>query len=179
MGCPGDDSGTDTGAGDSTTTGAGSTTGGNVGDTSTTGNDETGGATTSGSSGAATTEGDSTSAGSSGGDTTDGDESSSSSGEDMPSACEVYAQIAVDCLGEDPSYQAKIATYCESYIMMLEVEVHPTCGSLWEDAIACLSTLTCKEAQMVGDKGGPCAMEFDSFDTLCGDGAGKPEPPKP
>ena len=30
MGCPGDDSGTDTGAGDSTTTGAGSTTGGNT-----------------------------------------------------------------------------------------------------------------------------------------------------
>lgn len=171
MGCPGDDSGTDTGASDTSTGGAGSTTSGNADGTTTTGDVATEGGTTSGSSGAPATGGDTTGGDTTGGDTTEGAESSSSSGEGMPSACEVYAQIAVDCLGEDPAYVGKIATYCESYIMMLEAEVHPTCGMLWEDAIACLSTLTCEEAQMVGDEGGPCAEEFDTFDTLCGDGA--------
>jgi len=117
---------------------------------------DTGGATDTGDTGGDTTL---STSGDTGGDTSRTGSSGSDTGEEV-SGCEAYAEHQVECgaLTED---------MIDTYVLGCNDDVQDyydiggrECGVAYEDALACLAALDCRE---IG-----CDDEFGAIDTACG-----------
>ncbi len=175
-GCPGDDGG---GTGDDSS-GTGEATSSGGGDTAVT---PTAGPETESGTGGGSSEAPGSSSGEeSTGEGSTGEGSSSevgsSSGETMPSGCEIYIQFYVDCYGEiDPVYQEEYIDNCEMVMADLDVQYDPSCSMLYEEAMVCATALPCEEFGTAFDPGEPCEAEAAALAALCSPDPVDPPPP--
>lgn len=96
-------------------------------------------------------------------DTTAGEATTTgeSTGEPPNSVCQDYADLITECYSEKEG-QA-VLDYCPEYLQGLYDSYGEDCVSVYEDFLACLSTLTCKE--FMGDA---CPDEQAAVTKACG-----------
>lgn len=80
--------------------------------------------------------------------------------------CEAYGYLFAACYyGGDPMAAAGFTMNCESLLQYYQSYYGPACAAAFEDAVACLSQLSCQQIPLYGQ--GVCVAEAQAMSVAC------------
>lgn len=82
------------------------------------------------------------------------------------SGCQAYGYLLAGCYyGGDPAMAASFTQNCEMALAYYQLYYGPACASAFEEAVACLSQLSCQQLPMYGN--GLCDAEAQALAMTC------------
>lgn len=80
--------------------------------------------------------------------------------------CQAYGYLLASCYyGGDPAMAANFTSNCEALLSYYQMYYGPACAMAFEDAVACLSQLSCQQIPMYGN--GVCDAEAQAMGMAC------------